>query len=730
MNRKKHPDLQYDKSINCNNSSGNQDTENDVILPDTVHDSVEYSLTSDPSQQQLATENNEQFNRSQSDLQNHHMNTWFPSKGLHISHLNIHYLFPKLDEIKILLNDQSNIDILCLCETFLNGEFSDDELQIESYEMTRKDRQSHGGGPIVYTKANLSCIHRDDLEIPGAEILWIEVKNNKQKPFLLCYCYRPPSAAYIDWITELESAIEKANTEQKEIILLGDFNFNLLSITNVTKHWLDTTNSLNLKQLVQTPTRVTNSTRTLIDHAFTNVQENITQVSVPVYALSDHYPVCLTRKLSNDFESGPIHKLISYRDTKSFNEATFISELENQPWTVIDIFDNASDALDYFSDIFISVISKHAPQKRKRVKRLRQPNWMNNEISNAFKTRDRHHKAQNTEQYRAWRNKVKSLIHESKINYYSETINNNHKNPKQLWQNLHDVTSKSVSHSTNFVDDENGKPILDPEAIANRFNDHFTSVHKKVNSSQRGEPFDAHMLNDYVDQKVPEETKFSISQVKESFVLNQLQKLAVNKATGIDDISAKYLKLAAPVIANTPTKIFNLSIQNGTFPDILKKAKVTPVFKYGNKADVNNFRPISVLPVLTAIFERHVSNCMTSFLEKYKLIYEPQSGFRRLHSCQTALTKVVDNWLTALNSNQIVGTVFLDLSKAFDLVNHEILIKKLIAYKFNESTISWFKSYLSNRFQQVHISGKLSRPEELKAGVPQGSVLGPLLFLM
>ena len=113
----------------------------------------------------------------------------------------------------------------------------------------------------------------------------------------------------------------------------------------------------------------------------------------------------------------------------------------------------------------------------------------------------------------------------------------------------------------------------------------------------------------------------------------------------------------------------------------------------------------------------------------YNLIYELQSGFRRLHSCQTALTKVVDNWLTAPNSNQIVGTVFLALSKAFELVNHEILIKKLIAYKFNQSTISWFKYYLSNRFQQVHISGKLSRPEELKAGVPQGSVLGPSFSL-
>ena len=120
------------------------------------------------------------------------------------------------------------------------------------------------------------------------------------------------------------------------------------------------------------------------------------------------------------------------------------------------------------------------------------------------------------------------------------------------------------------------------------------------------------------------ETKFIISQVNESFVLNQLKKLKENKATGIDDINAKYLKLAASLIANPLTKIFNLSIQNGTFPDILKKAKVTQVFKQGSKADVNNFRPISVLPVLTSKSEKHVSNCMSSFLEKYNLIYELQ----------------------------------------------------------------------------------------------------------
>ena len=158
--------------------------------------------------------------------------------------------------------------------------------------------------------------------------------------------------------------------------------------------------------VLQTPTRVTDTTRTLIDHAFSNVCENIAKVSVPIYAISDHFPVCLTRKITQDFDKGPLHKFIHYRDTKSFNETAFVSELENQPWSVIDIFDNASDALGFFSDIFNTVLSKHAPKKKKRVKKSKQPNWMNQDISNAIRTRDRY-KLQNAEQYRFCRNKTK-----------------------------------------------------------------------------------------------------------------------------------------------------------------------------------------------------------------------------------------------------------------------------------------------------------------------------------
>ena len=147
------------------------------------------------------------------------------------------------------MTNEQNLDILCLCETFLNKEFSDNELIIPDYNSIRKDRQTHGGGLIVYTRSNLAyCIHRDDLEIQDTEMLWLKVKNNKQKSFLLCYCYRPSSTSNV-WIENFEEAIECANLEAKEVIVIGDFNFNLLNETGSSKQWLRLTDSLNFNTI-------------------------------------------------------------------------------------------------------------------------------------------------------------------------------------------------------------------------------------------------------------------------------------------------------------------------------------------------------------------------------------------------------------------------------------------------------------------------------------------------
>ena len=169
---------------------------------------------------------------------------------------------------------------MCLCETFLNQEFSDDELKVSGYDFIRKDRQVHGGGLIIYRKSFLSFTHCVDMETNDIESIWVEFKNNKQKSFFTCYSYRPPSSS-VDWINKFENNIERAISDNREIILLGDFNFNLLQEHSATKSWKRLLNALNFQQLINKPTRVTDISETLIDHVYSNVPENVTETAVP-----------------------------------------------------------------------------------------------------------------------------------------------------------------------------------------------------------------------------------------------------------------------------------------------------------------------------------------------------------------------------------------------------------------------------------------------------------------
>ena len=184
-------------------------------------------------------------------------------------------------------------------------------------------------------------------------------------------------------------------------------------------------------------------------------------------------------------------------------------------------------------------------------------------------------------------------------------------------------------------------------------------------------------------EKAPE---FSIPFVTEIFSLKQLQSLKTDKTTKLHGLSAKYPKLSAQVISKPLTAILNLSIQSSSYPNALIKPKGTPILKEGSKTDVNNYRPISVLPIINSIFERHISNCLVNYLESNSLLYNHVSGSRKVHPSQTELTKIVDNSLHAINNSETVGTVFLDLTKAVDLVNHKLLLRKLAAYKFSSNT--------------------------------------------
>ena len=179
----------------------------------------------------------------------------------------------------------------------------------------------------------------------------------------------------------------------------------------------------------------------------------------------------------------------------------------------------------------------------------------------------------------------------------------------------------------------------------------------------------------FVESKLSSDVTFDIKPLTLTYVQNQLSTLDTAKATGLNDLSVKMLRLSSQVIAAPLTKILNLSIQTRIFPDSLKNAKVTPCFKKADKSDKTNYRPISILPIVSQIIERHISDQIKEYLNSHKFLYERQSGFRSNHSCESTLTAIIDDWFSAIDRNEIVGTVLLDLSKAFDLVDVKIITK-------------------------------------------------------
>ena len=358
---------------------------------------------------------------------------------------------------------------------------------------------------------------------------------------------------------------------------------------------------------------------------------------------------------------------------KVFKEEDFMNDLIAQPWSLIEIYEDPEDALQTFIHMFLKVLGVHAPLREKRVKHKHQPDWFTDSTASAIRERNKAKQSKNIVQYKIWRNKTKKMIFAAKRDYFNQTINQNKRNPKSLWKNLKELSGKNKKYQPNLIHDSDSQPIMDPITTANAFHDFFTNVFNSAPDIKHLEENVRSMLQNHVKATLPTEVSFEIPLFTDSFIKKQLLSLDTTKACRLDGLSPRFLKISANVITNPLVKIFNMSLLHGKFPGLLKIAKVTPIHKKGSKSDKSNYRPISILPILTKIFEKHVSDHLKSYLDSNNLLYTNQSGFRSNHSCETALTATADNWISSINSNNYVGTVFLDLSKAFDLVNHEIL---------------------------------------------------------
>ena len=322
---------------------------------------------------------------------------------------------------------------------------------------------------------------------------------------------------------------------------------------------------------------------------------------------------------------------------------------------------------------------------------------------------------------------LKKTIRECKIKYYHAMFNKYKYDIKNTWKLISEIFNKN-NRSKNTISKilNNGRTITDPGEIVNEFNTFFANIGPLLASqidATNKKPFQYYLKNTI-------HTQFQLNTVDTKQVNDIIQSLKSKTSFGHDGMTTTSLKQLAPVLLQSLTLIINQSLITGIFPDDLKIAKVIPLHKKNETTKMDNYRPVSILPAISKVFEKVAHIQLYNYFKKNKLFYKGQYGFRDEHSTELAALELVDRLHSDMDNKEIPIAIYMDLSKAFDTLDHTILLHKLKHYGVHGSALSWFHSYLNNRYQYVEIQQHKSNPQLLKTGVPQGSVLGPLLFLI
>ncbi len=350
--------------------------------------------------------------------------------------------------------------------------------------------------------------------------------------------------------------------------------------------------------------------------------------------------------------------------------------------------------------------------------------WINKDLKDLMRTRDKLKKAAIKgksqflmDSYKQVRNKVNYMNTRQKKQYFSNKISACEGNMKDSWKAINELLQKRSKSSNIDCLIESGNETVRKTEISETMNSFFCSVGKEL--ADKIDPVPNPLLTgDYnINQ---DKTIFRFKAIKVKDIRVAVAKIKNSKGSGVDDISSYFLKLALPLIENSLGLMFNKSVETSRFPDLWKVARVTPIFKGGEKTEKSNYRPISVLPVISKLFEKLVFDQLYQYMMENDLFSHNQSGFRRLHSTLTCLLKNTDDWYSGMDLGQLVGLVFVDLKKAFDTVDHKILCDKLKIYGVQQRELSWFKSYLSMRKQFCRVNGVCSGWENIDIGVPQG----------
>ena len=556
--------------------------------------------------------------------------------------------------------------------------------------------------------------------------------------------YRPPNTNHVEFMNHYTEYIKKIKTENKEIILGMDHNLDFLKseIHKPTAEFIATNLEHDLISCITRPTRITKNSATLIDNIFIDSKyQELYKSDVLLESISDHLPCRVT--IPDRLIRKKTNKQIRTRDTRQCRLNKLKTEMESETWT-IDENQNINECCSTFHDKLSGLIEEHLPVITRNVtphKYRREP-WLSEGIMRCINKCKKYYKLtlmknttnNNIIRYKNYRNVLNTLKRRCKINYYQQMCIEHKINTTKLWQLINNVINKTNDKSCviEILKIEN-LLVNDPKKISNHFGEYFSTVGEnyanKISSPKNNV--------DYYLRKINRNNKtIFMEPTTQGEILKTINNLPSKKSSGYDGISNVVLKDIAPIIIAPLTTLFNMSLTQGVFPDCMKLAEIIALYKSKDRELCNNYRPISLLITISKILEKIVYKRVYRFLNSTNQIYDKQYGFRSKHSCENAVSDLVGELVKNIQDKKYTVTLFLDLSKAFDTLEHNVIFNKMEKYGIRGTALNWFKSYLCNRHQRVRINAgengtnTISDTFPVTYGTPQGSCLGPLIFLI
>lgn len=640
------------------------------------------------------------------------------SDALNFAHINPGSLKKNLHDVLSLIND-TELHVLAVSETWFNESHNNNLLLIPNFKLIRHDRKSkRGGGVAFYLRYGIKYkIIAKSHHCASTEFLFVEIINGINNKILLGVVYNPPRSSNLkplcDTLTDLSSKYE-------DIILLGDFNFNLLAPSSLAIKFCDFLSGCLLECTSTIPTNfVQNCSPSLIDLLIVkNKSKLIHQSQIPLGSFTSHDMIFGTYDFKFHYDT----KFISMqrRNLKSLNPEILQVELSKCLLDNIYSIPDIDEQVEFLTSSLFSLLERFAPLRQYRFSHEAFPEWLNSEIRHLINVRDYHHhvmrhgkshsdRAESLKLYKKFRNKITMLKRDSMRKHYSKLLDTSLPSGV-LWNNLKKcgVTNKRSDQTFNFSPTE--------------VNSHFSNVFSK-----RSDVAPSSSDSTFTDSDSSPHT-FELQTITENEVLNAIN-LIKSQAVGWDEIPIVLIKSLCPFILPFLTYIVNQCITKSYFPKKWKIAIVKPIPKVPHPMSTNDLRPISILPCFSKILERISKEQIESFINSKKLLSPHQTGFRSGHSTNTALLAVTNEISEAIESSNVSVLVLLDLKKAFDLVDHSILLVKLSdTFNFSPRSVKFIRSFLTHRLQAVKIGDECSSLSEVTSGVPQGGIISTLLF--